>query len=407
MTRPSIAVVFSFAVTWAALSCENVSENDIEIRTSALGGAEANAVTSPVRGFFRTTGLHGAVYQTVVNAVRMGSGTPLSNFGSIPAAAATLENSAPWGYLQHDGKEAVTYVAFDRHVHQVNTGGTGGGSGPADRDLSAAPVNAPPAAAPMPGTVRDVIGFIRPDGKSAVVYRGEDDHVWEVVSEPGTSSWSALDLTSSSAAQVTANKGGPFPYVRSDGYITIVYIGSDNHIHELATLGTPGSGHGVWGDGDLSAATGNLVVPTTDPWGYKRSDNYNSVVFIGADAKMHELALLPGFAWGAHLLPAVQPSGGLNRRPSAFVGPDGFSHVVYVSGITSARELTLIGGSWVESSIPLPPGVTVKGPVFGHLAPGDRESVLFRGLKNGVSHGYELGRLFFGGTWTSWGSQEF
>ena len=103
----------------------------------------------------------------------------------------------------------------------------------------------------------------------------------------------------------------------------------------------------------------------------------------------------------------MQPSGGLNRRPSAFVGPDGFSHVVYVSGITSARELTLIGGSWVESSIPLPPGVTVKGPVFGHLAPGDRESVLFRGLKNGVSHGYELGRLFLGGTWTWWGSQEF
>ena len=68
--------------------------------------------------------------------------------------------------------------------------------------------------------------------------------------------------------------------------------------------GASNGGHGTWSDGDLSAITGNqFLVPSSDPWGYKRSDGYNSVIFMGNDGLMHEFALPPAARGEARLCP--------------------------------------------------------------------------------------------------------
>jgi len=239
------------------------------------------------------------------------------------------------------------------------------------------------------------------DIKTIIIYRSQNNHVWEILSASGTMTWSALDLTVSSGATRSANRGSAFPYVRADGWITIVYIGNDDHIHELATLGgASNGGHGTWSDGDLSAITGNqFVVPSSDPWGYKRSDGYNTVIFIGTDGLMHEFALPPGGTWGGATLPAVQPAAGPALRPSGYIRGDGVNAVVYLDVNHVLHELKLVAGGWGDVVLPVPPDVVPLGQMFGHVAPSARSSVLFLGLKAGASHGYEIAQTG-SGPWT-------
>ena len=129
-------------------------------------------------------------------------------------------NAAPCGFTK-ELRDRVVYVASDSHVHYGTWSGPAGASG-SDSDLSAPPTNAPLAApaanlAPVP----DVIAFARPDNKTGIIYRSQDNHVWEILSASGTSTWSALDLTASSGATRSANRGSAFPYVRADGWITM------------------------------------------------------------------------------------------------------------------------------------------------------------------------------------------
>jgi hypothetical protein len=154
----------------------------------------------------------------------------------------------------------------------------------------------------------------------------------------------------------------------------------------------------AWIDGDLSVAAGDLIFPLTDPWAYQRSDGYNTVLFVDGNNRLHELAYHPGGSWGSGILPASSPKNGLFQRPSGYVRADGVNAIVYTSTDNSVHELWLSGTGWIDGSYPLP-GITPRGPLFGHLAPGNRSSVLFEGTNAGVHQRYELS-LPVGGQWS-------
>jgi hypothetical protein len=379
----NLAASSAVAAALVGLGCQDASTPDTETFTAAVTGT-GGSVGSYVRGYTAEHlngqgGTHGDAGQPTGHAlvyrdsltgavIRLTPGThPPANLGGNLAVA-----SAPWGYVRADVVDAVLYIDANRHVHEITQ------SGPTsfvDRDYSAAPVSAPLAApAPLNGQVPDVIGYVRADGNSAVIYRSDTNHVIEIANQ--SISWVVTDLTSSSSATVTVGRGGPFPYVRTDGYNSVVYIASDNHMHELAMISPPN-----WADYDLFVASGNTgaSMPISDPWGYQRSDGYNSVLYISIDRLMHELAYHSGGGWGNYVLPA---SIGPNDRPSGYVRKDGISTVVFVNNFGLVHELALVGGSWSDAELPNG-GYSPVGQLFGHQAPQSTGSILFEGLLSG------------------------
>ena len=406
MSRASIMAALVFAVVLAGSGCQGYVEEYETVSSTLTGGGGAGPVPtvgSPVRGYavLNSTGTsetHAAVYRSPTNGnVIRRTGTPL---GAVTNLGGNMwMDSAPWGYLRADGVEAVLYIDVNRHVHEVRRSGTTF----IDLDFTSTPINAPLTAwGQQNGPLPDAIGYVRTGLKSAVIYRDSNNHVIELLHTPGANpAWVASDLTVLSGSQFIVGKGSAFPYARSDGYNTVVYVANDGHIHELATFATPGSGTGTWGDYDLTAVTGTFSQATSDPWGYRRSDNCNAVLYA-SDGALHELALCPGSGWGYGLLPAVSPLGGLHRRPSGYIRADGVNAVVYVGSDASIHELALTGGGWVDSVIPVPDVIQIS-QLFGHRAPGNRSSILFRGLRFGFAHGYELSMPSGG----NWNLQEF
>ncbi len=78
--------------------------------------------------------------------------------------------------------------------------------------------------------------------------------------------------------------------------------------------------------------------------------------------------------------------------------------LVYVGldGEANPRELALLPSGWSDS-VPPTGAALPAGQLFGHRAPGNRNSILFRGTNEGDVHGYELSMPNGG----AWGLQEF
>ena len=244
-------------------------------------------------------------------------GTPFA--APFGIAGALADRASPWGYRRHDGREAILYVDSLHHAHEI-TILAGNVDLMTSFGLSAPNVATAGFGRPTP----DVIGYVRSDNQSAVVYRSDNDHIIELRSNfGGQPQWLVTDLTVTSGAVVTASQGSPFPYLRSDFVNTVVYLASDDHIHELSSLG-----NGTWFDSDLFVAAGATATPTTEPWGYKRSDGVNSVVFVDSASKVRELTLSGGH-WTLYTLPSALAMTGPFARPSGYVRPGQINAVVY------------------------------------------------------------------------------
>jgi len=387
MTKAFFLAALTMAVALAAYGCQD--DTAVDPRTSALsscGGMGAPGDSSGVRGFTQANGTHLAVFRGFgTSAITEVTGTPLAN--PVNLGGSVLARSTPWAYRRHDGANAAVYVATNQHIHEM---GLPAGT---DVDLTVAfGINAPLAAgAPPSGPSPEVIGYVRSDNRSAMVYRGSNNHVIEIISNFGSQPpWLANDLTVLAGALVTATKGSAFPYVRSDGTNSIVYIASDNHIHELS--GSPS--HTV--DADLYGS-GVTVVPGSDPWGYVRSDGYNSVLFVATDSTLQELFLFPGGTWGRAVLPAVSPGNGLARRPSGYVRADGVNAVAYVSNDREIHELELGPSGW--SDVTLRTCLWPVAPLFAHVT-GTTNSILFQATDITITRRYELSSTL-GGGWTT------
>jgi hypothetical protein len=348
------------------------------------------------RGYVASNGVDTVVYHDL-GKVSMTQKTGVPPANAVNLGGSLMAASSPWGYHRHDGVDAAVYIDRNGHLHERTS---------ADVDFAVSfGINAPIAAkAPSfgDGPVPDVIGYVRSDNQSAIVYRSSIDHVIEVKSNfTGWPPWLVTDLTDTSGTDVLANRGSPFPYVRSDSLNTIVYIASDNHIHELANTG----GSPPWVDGDLYGPCGVTVPPLSDPWGYVRSDGWNAVVYIGqfGGVGLHELSFKPGVqTWCDGVLPATSPYGSMFTRPSGYVRADGVNAVVYVSGSPgnqSIGQVMLGGNGWVNDPAFPFLATNMFGQPFAHVASQNRNQILITGMSsNGTTFHDELSQPF-GGSW--------
>jgi hypothetical protein len=146
-----------------------------------------------------------------------------------------------------------------------------------------------------PAASGDLAGYARSDGINAVVYRGTNNHIYELLYLNKIDSWFGTDLTQSAGAP--AASGDPAGYVRSDGINAVVYRGTNNHIYELLLRRD-----GTWHYSDITAVPDAPAHPldvvfsiaSGDPAGYARSDETNSVVYRGTNNAIYELYLEKG-----------------------------------------------------------------------------------------------------------------
>lgn len=194
----------------------------------------------------------------------------------------------------------------------------------------------------------DPYGYVRGDGKSAIVYVGTNGHIYEWSLSGNT--WNGGDLTALSGSVLLADPRDPVrAYLRSDGVDSVVFLGSDRHIHEIYLSPTG------WRSGDLSQQSGNFN-GVNSPGGYARSDGTNSVLSLDATGNIIEYTLAPGASqWTADNLTAylhavtVQPSAPAGMPlapPSAYVRSDNVNAVVYRGTNGHIVELSLPKGGW-------------------------------------------------------------
>jgi len=387
-THGLVALVFSGA--FVALCCTGPNNAGSETAVLALGGAGASpdagmscgmaghADTPAVRGYVRSDGVREVVFRaTDTTDIYTWTGGAV-HFLAGGAKAGTNA----WGYKRHDGPDIRLYIDQNGHIHEF-------GSGDTDFNTCCG-INAPIAAS------RDVIGYVRSDGKSGLVYRSDLDRVVEITSNfSGSPPWLAIDLTQRAIAHVAAT-ANPFPYVRADGHSAIVYVGSDNHIHELSNTGRTG-----WSDIDLHVASQETILARagTSPWGYKLADGTSSVLWVGQDSKLRQFVATSN--WTSVILPGVGPVVGI--RPSGYVAPNGVNAVVYISAAPTAfltlHQLTQSGTTWTDEQFPDGSCVRPASEPFAQQLPGNVSSVLFLGNSPMGVQRYEFTKPA-GGSWT-------
>ncbi len=191
--------------------------------TARTGAPTPGAFDGELRGLARTDNVSSVVYVSGDGGVRQfrlatnGAWTSQNLTGDSGEPRAALQGLA--SYVRMDGLNAIVYRGEDEHLYELTQGS--GGEFDVLNDLTAMT-----GAAPATGHVH---AFNRTDGTSTVIYEGPDFHIHELTFEGG-SSWSHADLTA-----LTNSKPGlqPHGYVRGDGATAIVYYDLDNHIRQL------------------------------------------------------------------------------------------------------------------------------------------------------------------------------
>jgi len=272
--------------------------------------------------------LQGSWIQSDLSAI-VSNNLPATSAAGNPFAYVTL------GGLIHDPTARVVYVGADNHVHELSLQG---GSW-IQSDLSAIVSNNPPATS----AVGNPFAYVTPDRIPRVVYVGTDQHVHELRLQGG--SWIQADLSAmvSDSPPAVAAAGDPFAYVTSDGIPRVVYVGTDQHLHELRL-----PLQGGWIQADLSAIVSDsphAVTAAGDPFAYVTAHGVPRVVYPGTDNHIHELRLQG--SWIQADLSAIvsdnPPATPAAGSPFAYVTPDGLPRVVYVGTDDHVHELRLQG----------------------------------------------------------------
>jgi hypothetical protein len=305
-------------------------------------GDSGSSLYQPVNGFFRPIGVESTGNCTVTPLAVTSIGHVRGDFfrawaqgiiGTAPAAG------TPAGYERSDGISSIAYPHFEtnriRELALVSSQWSLG-------DLNS-------AAGSTVLATSEVSAYVRSDGASAVVFRGNDQHVRELALGPIGGGWSAAMLTDCGGGLCTPSTlvaGGsrPAAYVRSDRVSAVVYRSMDNHIRELSR-----NDNGSWSKADLTAITG-APAAAGDPIGYVRADGINAVTYKSTSGRVIEIALAGGSQWSAGDLSGVVGATDSGRLvsfgPRPYTRPDGVTAVIYVDATKRIQELSLVNGSW-------------------------------------------------------------
>jgi hypothetical protein len=298
----------------------------------------SNSAGSPVEGhtpfpYVRSDGVSAVVYLspvgtgimeihelTLVNGswqhhnLSAVTGTPVSVGGTFQ------------GYIRGDRVTSVIYRGEGHRIHEL---ALEGGTTWTHYDLTA--VTGAPTG-PELGADGSLHAFARSDGATSVVYCRSDGEVRQL--RLGTNGiWESQTLTSDGGEPKAAGYG-LVGYVRTDGVNAIVYRGTDEHIYELTLV------NGQFDElNDLSAITG--AAPAQGfVYGYNRGDGISTVIYQGPDFHIHELALEGGTTWTHYDLTAVTGSKP-GFQPIGYVRSDGATAIVYYDTDGQVRQLKL------------------------------------------------------------------
>ncbi|MGC4079512.1 MAG: hypothetical protein QM702_21220 [Rubrivivax sp.] len=153
-----------------------------------------------------------------------------------PTDEKLLAVGTPYGYVRHDGVNAVVYRATDNSICELRAGGATGWTYSV---LDASGV-APAAGNPF--------AYVRSDATSAVVFRTTTNRILEL-SLAGIGPWGATDLTNAGGAAPISD---PTAYVRPDAFNAVLFRSAGNHVSELASAGAG------WVPTDLTAVSGEI-----------------------------------------------------------------------------------------------------------------------------------------------------
>ena len=198
-------------------------------------------------------------------------------YGTEPAWAiedlmdtkATLAAGDPVGYTWiEDTADHVIYRGIDNHVYELRFDGSWHVA-----DLAAVSVNGAPDAASDPSAYTFDV-----DRSEHAVYLGFDQHIHELWN---SGQWHHNDLTLAANAPLAG--GAPFGYSWPENQSQhVVYRGTDGHIHELWATTS-------WHHNDLTGQTG-APPPAGEAMGYPDSaDGTEHVVYRTKDGHIHEL----------------------------------------------------------------------------------------------------------------------
>jgi hypothetical protein len=258
------------------------------------------------------------------SAVGWISTDPTGLTGSINAASGSGLNTLVDTF--NNAVEAY-YIGSDQHVHElVFLSGSGWSN---TQDVTASTPGAVNAAIGSPvSTKLDTL-----NNAVEVYYIGTDQHVHELAFVTGVG-WSTQDPTVLSGS-INAAVGSPLATLvdTQNQALEVYYIGTDQHVHEMPFV----SGQGWVGTADLTGLTGavNPAVGSTLTVHLDTITNAVEVYYIGTEQHVHEMAFVTGQGWVI-----TQDPTAVSGAISAAVGSALSS---FIDPVSSAVEVYYIG----------------------------------------------------------------
>jgi hypothetical protein len=192
-------------------------------------------------------------------------------------------NSAPFGYVSGDNIARAVYIDIPNNdVQELRLESLETSNWICANLCSPSLANAPPGNV---GT--NPTAYVTPDAIGRVLYVGADQHGHELRLASNQSPWVHTDLTQSSAALTNVNS---MLWGYYDGVPRAVYVGTDNHLHQFSYE------NGNWTDQDVFENVANL--PTTamaateygwsSPYVFESSGMWG-ILYGGTDQHVHLL----------------------------------------------------------------------------------------------------------------------
>jgi Abnormal spindle-like microcephaly-assoc'd, ASPM-SPD-2-Hydin/Fungal fucose-specific lectin len=291
----------------------------------------------------------------------------------LPVAGTALE-----GFRLNTDSQHVFFIGTDKYVHELDIAAGGIWD---DNDLTTLAGAVPP----IPTSA--LAGFRLSNDSKHVYFIGTDNHAYELYFTVATG-WVFNDLTSLAHAVRPAANSAIDGHRLSDDSKHVFFIGTDNHVHELFI-----AGGGRWADNDLTALAGagaKPPTPTSALTSYRLSDDSQHVLFIGTDNHVHEL-FIDGGSWADNDLTALAGAGAVPPiHTSALTGyplSNDSQHVFFIGTDSHVHELDIAGAGWNEHDLTTLAGAVAPTPssgLTGYRLGDNSKHVFFIGTDNHV-----------------------
>ncbi|HVV53607.1 MAG TPA: family 43 glycosylhydrolase [Polyangia bacterium] len=317
------------------------------------GPLGAPTTAGPVSVFVQYDGTNTVTYRTPANHIELfslpkGSSTwtaqdvSVNATGCPPLASGVLAAGPPSGYTRSDRTSAIVYRGTDNHVYELSH--PYGSSCWQIGDLNGVAGSVTAGLEPM--------GFVRADGDDSVVYTDASGDLREFALPLGSNTWTNESIMTPPAGWTTppAASGSPRGYVRSDGASAVVYRSAGGHIWEISRVSGESPSSPTWYAGELTTIP-DAPLTVSDPMPYIRADGQSTVVYTAGDGKIYELALPYGAtSWSSNTI-------SVSGTPTAVDGPMGYtrgdnnSAVVFHDEQGDVWQLELTIEPWVQWTV--------------------------------------------------------